>query len=253
MKPSRGQQQHPPIAFMHAVARWIGAYQGWMRNELPHGDIVVVAPRYDSVATRRSFTQRSAQELVSKYQAKPLGGTRQALLALLEKPPKDPVALLYFAGHGVFNADAPGSSAIKLENGERLTADEVQRKSVLLGERHGTVVYLSACEVGAASDTLGEAGGWATAFLARRFGAFIAPLWAIEEEDAQAMTQSIVEKMIVERQPIGAALRDIRRDRVDSSSTVYSYVIYGDVTAHFAKPRRSRNARVQGATSSPVR
>jgi len=93
------------------------------------------------------------------------------------------------------------------------------------------VVFLNACEVGATGSVLGNVGGWAGAFLGRRFGAFIAPLWAIDEEDAQQVTEELMRAIVTQRQPMGEALRDLRAAHGDVSPTFYSYLLYGDVTA----------------------
>ena len=69
------------------------------------------------------------------------------------------------------------------------------------------------------------------AFLSRHFRAFIAPLWAIDEEDASLVTQELMTQIVTERAPIGAALRDLRAKHGDVSPTFYSYLLYGDVTA----------------------
>lgn len=238
MRPSRPGEKHDPIALTHAVARWIGSYEGWLHNRLPAGEMLVMAPRYSQLAAKLTQAEDTAKQVldnasVKGYAARPLAGTRDALLALLEQPPAAPVALLYFTGHGLFNEQAPSASAIKLEKGESLAADEVDRDEIALGRRDGTVVFFNACEVGATGGAIGEVGGWAGALLARRFRAFIAPLWAVDEEDASKATLELIEQMVVQRQPIGAALRDLRARHGAVSPTFYSYILYGDVTARF--------------------
>jgi hypothetical protein len=231
MSPYRDGEAHGPIALRHAVARWIGHWQGYMRNRLPRGSLIAIAPRYKSASAQLSLAESAAQGLVDKLGAQRIGGTRETLLALLEQPPAEPVALVYFTGHGAFAADAAGASLIKLEGGANLSAVEVMRQKVQLGERFGTVVFLNACEVGATASVLGNVGGWADAFLSRKFGAFIAPLWAIDEEDAKQVTEELMTHIVTERQPMGAALRDLRSRHGAVSPTFYSYLLYGDVTA----------------------
>jgi hypothetical protein len=231
MSPYRDGEAHGPIALRHAVARWIGHWQGYMPNRLPNGRLVAIAPHYRSVSTQLSLAEAAVQKLVKDFGAEPLPGTREAVLKLLEQPPAEPVALLYFSGHGAFAADAAGASLIKLEDGAELSAVEVARQRVQLGERHGTVVVLNACEVGATGSVLGNVGGWADAFLSRRFGAFIAPLWAIDEEDGSEVTQELMQHIVAEHVPLGEALRDLRQRHGDTSPTFYSYLLYGDVTA----------------------
>jgi CHAT domain-containing protein len=218
------------------VGRWIGRWRGYMRNRLAAGGLVTVAPKYKSASTRLSLAEATAQKLAAVFGARPVGGTLAALRGLLETPPDEPVALLYFTGHGVFNAEAASASAIKLEDGT-LAVDEVARREVLLGERHGTLVFFNACEVGATAGVLGTVGGWADAFLSRRFRAFIAPLWAIDEEDAAQATQELMAEIVTDCKPVGAALRDLRAKYGDVSPTFFSYLLYGDVMARLEPVR----------------
>jgi hypothetical protein len=238
MRPSRSGEKHPPLALKHAVARWIGDHQGLLRNRLPAGEMRVMAPKYSQLSAQLTKAEATAKAVLAKagahgFIASPLAGTRDALLGLLETPPAAPVAMLYFTGHGLFNDAAPTASAIKLEKGESLSADEVDRDEVALGARDGTVVFFNACEVGATAGAIGEVGGWAGALVARRFRAFIAPLWAVDEEDASLATLELIDKIVVQREPIGAALRDLRAKHGATSPTFYSYILYGDVTARF--------------------
>jgi hypothetical protein len=240
MVPTRPGETHPPLALRHAVARWIGAYQGWLRNRLPAGEMVVMAPRYSTLGTKLSKAEATARQVLDNaeasraYRARACPGTRGELLALLEHPPEPTVAMLYFTGHGLFNEAMPSASALKLEQGASLAADEIDRDAVSLGARDGTVVFFNACEVGATGGAIGEVGGWAGALAARRFRAFIAPLWAIDEEDASVATLQLIERMLVRREPIGEALRSLRAQHGATSPTFYSYILYGDVTARFS-------------------
>ena len=230
MRPFRDGEVHPPLALRHAVARWIGRWHGYMRNRLSAGRMVTIAPKYPSASARLSLAEATAAQLVASFGAQAIDGTVEALRSLLETPSGATVALLYFTGHGAFNAEAVAASAIKLQDGN-MAVDEVARREVTLGERDGTLVFFNACEVGATASALGSVGGWADAFLSRRFRAFIAPLWAIDEEDASLVTQELMTQIVTERAPIGAALRDLRAKHGDVSPTFYSYLLYGDVTA----------------------
>jgi hypothetical protein len=102
---------------------------------------------------------------------------------------------------------------------------------VQLGVRCRTVVFFNACEVGATGAALGALGGWADAFLGRRFGGFIAPLWAVDDEDAAVVSAELLDGIIRKRRPVGAVLQGIRAKYGDVSPTFFSYLYYGDVTA----------------------
>jgi CHAT domain-containing protein len=230
MNPYRPGEQHGPIALRHAVARWLLLYKGYMDNRLPKGSLLAMAPHYD-VGRELPLAEAAAQALVDRLGAQRVQGKRAQLLQLLESPPPERVALLYFTGHGAFSSDAAGASLLKLEDGAEITPMEVKRQKVKLGARDGTVVFLNACEVGATGSVLGNVGGWADAFLAREFRAFIAPLWAIDEEDAAQATAELMESIVTRQQPLGEALRDMRAKYGAVSPTFYSYLLYGDVTA----------------------
>jgi hypothetical protein len=233
MRPSRDGETQPPLALRHAVARWISDYQGYMRPDLPAGDMLVFAPRYKSFATARPKAELAARQLVDDYGAVAVPATRKDLLEVLAMRRDAPVSLLYFSGHGAMQPLSAASAAIDLENGERLLALEVNRQETTLGKQFGSAVFFNACEVGATASSLGAVGGWATAFSARRFRAFIAPLWAVDEKEAAVVAHKLLHKILREGMTVAEALRDIRVECGDDSPTYYSYMLYGDVQARF--------------------
>jgi CHAT domain-containing protein len=86
----------------------------------------------------------------------------------------------------------------------------VKRQKVTLRQRDGTVLLLNACDVGATDGVLGKVGGWADAFLAREFRAFVAPLWASDDEDAAQVTAELMQAIVTRQQPLAEGLRDLR-------------------------------------------
>jgi hypothetical protein len=235
MRPVREDESeiHPPLALKHAVARWIKRWDGYMRNRLPAGRLCTIAPKYASVSRALKRAQIESDTLVTAFSARREDGTRTAVLTLLQAEPSEPVAILHFAGHGKFAPEAATHSNIKLEDGD-LTASEVERPEVRLGRCCRTLVFFNACEVGAAGAVFGEVGGWADAFLGRQFGGFIAPLWSVDDEDAGVVAVELLERILKQGKPIGAALRDVREAHGATSPTFYSYLYYGDVTARIA-------------------
>ena len=238
MRPVRDDESeiHPPLALRHAVARWIKRWDGYMRNRLPAGRLVTIAPKYASASRALKRAQTESEKLVADFAAQRTDGTRAAVLKLLESAkPAEPVSILHFAGHGQFAPDATTDSNIKLEDGA-LAASEIERPEVKLGRSCRTLVFFNACEVGAAGAVFGEVGGWADAFLGRQFGGFIAPLWSVDDEDAGVVACELLERIGRRNEPIGTALREIRAAHGATSPTFYSYLYYGDVTARFAAP-----------------
>jgi CHAT domain-containing protein len=207
---------------------------GYIRNRLPAGRLVTIAPNYASASRAQKRAQTESEKLVADFAAQRTDGTRVAVLKLLESAtPTEPVSILHFAGHGQFAPEAATDSNIKLEDGA-LAASEIERPEVRLGRHCRTLVFFNACEVGAAGAVFGEVGGWADAFLGRQFGGFIAPLWSVDDEDAGVVACELLERIGRRHEPIGAALREIRAAHGATSPTFYSYLYYGDVTARFA-------------------
>jgi hypothetical protein len=236
MRPAREDPReiHPPLALKHAVGRWIKRWDGYMRNSLPPGRLCTIAPKYASASRALKRAQLESDALVAAFSARRENGTRAAVLALLEtEPPSEPLAVLHFAGHGKFAPAAATQSNIKLEDGD-LSASEVERPEVHLGEACRTLVFFNACEVGAAGAVFGEVGGWADAFLGRQFGGFIAPLWSVDDEDAGVVAEELLKRILTQHEPIGAALRAVREAHGATSPTFYSYLYYGDVTARIS-------------------
>lgn len=235
MRPARADDSevHPPLALKHAVARWIERWDGYMRNQLPGGAVFTIAPKYATASRRLPRAQTEAQMLIERFGAQRVEGTRGDVTALLQSAPAAPVAVLHFAGHGVFAPGASTESIIKLEDGA-LAASEVGRPEVRLGKACRTLVFFNACEVGATGSIFGEVGGWGDAFLGRQFGGFIAPLWSVDDEDASVVATELLEGIVERREPIGEVLRAVREKHGDVSPTFYSYLYYGDVTAHLA-------------------
>jgi hypothetical protein len=253
MVPMRpGEANHGAIALRHVVARWIARLQGYMPGQLPAGDLIAIAPHYQSVNLAAPTAQVSVDKLVKRFGAQRIAGTAAALSGLLQRPPSSPVALVYFAGHGKFVGKIAQASSILLEDGE-LTAGEVGRENVVLGERYRTVFFLNACEVGGAANVFGSVGGWAHALLSRRFGGFIAPVWAVDAADANDAASEVMQLIVDQNLPIAEALQALRKKRGHLSPTFHSYLFYGDVTARLgdinarpALPGHSGVIRIDG-------
>jgi hypothetical protein len=232
-----GDEFHPPLALKHPTARWIKRYDGYMRNHLPSGKLVTIAPKYQSISVALPRAEAEAQELVNRFSAKSIPGTHMEVTALFEHTSEtDDIAVVHFAGHGKFSPDMADNSFIKLEGTDVFAASEIDVPRVTLGRACRTLVFFNACEVGASGSVFGGVGGWASAFLARHFGGFIAPLWSIEDNDAKVVSADLIERIYKKGESIGAALCAIRMAYGDRSPTYFSYLYYGDVTAHIGAP-----------------
>lgn len=219
------------LALEHPIGRWIADKQGSLRQRLPEGRVVTIAPQYPRASDDLPHAREEAELLGQKYSARRIGGSLSEVKALLHDGLKDEhVAIMHFAGHGQVSPGNPGFSSVMLEDG-LLQAVVVGAREVRLGERDGPLVVFNACEVGATGESLGATGGWAEVFLQRQFRGVIAPLWAVYDEDAVVVVGELFEAIVTRRERVGEALRAIREAHAATSPTFLAYLYYGDVMA----------------------
>ncbi|MFB9449151.1 CHAT domain-containing protein [Dactylosporangium vinaceum] len=117
-----------------------------------------------------------AEQLRRAYTCTPVDATKQAVAALLDADPA--YDIVHFAIHGRF--DAFGISDGLLLTDGYLTSSEVGGV-----ERFGgRLVFLNACQLGQANDSLGRSAGMAAAFTGLGVGAVLAPLWKVDDDVA---------------------------------------------------------------------
>ncbi|WP_198115493.1 CHAT domain-containing protein [Massilia rhizosphaerae] len=222
------------LALRHHVARWPGGSRGFLGAPLQDGSMVAIAPRYKRANLAAPDAVEATQRLAQRLGAQQLDGTVAALMDLLTNPPASRVALLYFAGHGAYPSDDPAEAAIALEDG-KLSASVAASAAIELGRKHGTVVFLNACEVGASGSVFGATCGFAQAFMSRMFGGLIAPLWRVDVEDANRAAEFVMRLILEDCVPIAQALATLRHEHGGTSPSFHAYVFYGDVTARLGR------------------
>lgn len=230
--------EHPFLSQLHPVGRWLLQYEGRRRYRLVPGHIATVAPRYDNGGPPPPVlpqAQIESTQIQTDFGAIviPVGGQKEQVLELLRDKRKVPIGIFHFAGHGDARIADADFSRILLEQGQELTVLEVRAPNILLGERYHTLAFFNACRVGQTNQTLGVVGGWAEALTNKHFGGFIAPLWAIYDDDAALVSTSFIRSVVTNKMEIAEALRQIRYEFADRSPTYLSYVFYGDVRAQF--------------------
>jgi len=237
MRPVKEGEETRLLAETHPVARGLLAYPDRLRPMLPaEGEILTLAPSYARrtapVLPELPAAGEESAMLQQRFQAVPVSPLARRLIEVLADRRRTPVRILHFAGHGRSAASAE-DSIVACEDDD-VSVSQVRRQETRLGERYGTFVILNACDTGAAGSVLGDVGGWGEAFAYRRFGGFIAPLWAVFDDHAKLAIEALLEGLLVRKQPVGEALRDVRARFGEHSPTFLSYVYYGDVNARFA-------------------
>ncbi len=223
------------LALTHPVARWITDFEGFLSGSITKGKTVTIAPEYNNGQDELPYAQEESSLLQKKYNATRIDPAKREEIMSLLKCNQDfgPVSIVHFAGHGKFNADLADESVIELEDCS-LSADEISTQEVMLGEKYGTIVFLNACEIGQVGSFIGTAGGWASAFLRRKFKGFIAPLFKVNDANAAQVTDEIFDAVLKNHVTISNAILDMRKKHGKESPTYLSYLYYGDVMAEIS-------------------
>lgn len=136
----------------------------------------------------------------------------------------------HFTGHSNFSASDPDRSAIMLEQGFRLLAEDISGMATNLG-RAKPLVFLNSCQIGRGGMALTGIGGWAKRFLEAGAGAFIGAYWAIDDEYAVQFAESIYNCLLAGA-ALGQAVRDSRRTISENSDPTWlAYTVFADPLA----------------------
>jgi CHAT domain-containing protein len=90
---------------------------------------------------------------------------------------------------------------------------------------HQPFVFLNACQVGMAGETLGQYGGMAQAFVEAGASAVIAPLWSVKDDVARDISLRFYQAVFSGTSP--AEFLRAERARPSESGTNLAYVLYG--------------------------
>ncbi|UGV26932.1 CHAT domain-containing protein [Rhodopseudomonas boonkerdii] len=217
----------PDHLFMtHPIARWLVHLQGRISSKFTPGSIASFVPNYkdeESLAMALEEGQWLADNLGAVAQEATYKGFTDFWGSAM---PREPVAVLHFAGHG--DTDAAGIAKIKLVDGW-VSCNDVHG-GVRLGREHGTFVVLNACKVGASEYRLGLSSGWAASLTGQGFRGVLAPLWAVQDKCASVIVRDYLTSFM-QGVPLGEAMQTARAASRHLSSTPYAYVVHGDVMA----------------------
>ena len=161
--------------------------------------------------------EQEALDLAAAYGAVIVDAKVESLVACLEGEP--PAQVLHFAIHGKF--DPTG-----VQDGLILVDGSVE-PDVIVGFdlTHQPFVFLNACQVGMAGETLGQYGGMAQAFVEAGASAVIAPLWSVKDDVARDVSLRFYQAVFAGTSP--AEFLRAERAQPSQSGTNLAYVLYG--------------------------
>ncbi|MFN8442545.1 MAG: CHAT domain-containing protein [Caldilineaceae bacterium] len=145
------------------------------------------------------------------------------------------VNLWHFACHGTFDAGSPGRSLLYLEEESQLSPDDLVGKAATRLRKDRPFVFLNACEVGSSGLSLTGLAGWAKTLVQDcGVGAFLAPMWMVEDEYAQQFAQHFYQAMQMPQTTLAQAVRHARRtlrQQAERSPIWLAYTLYGHPNA----------------------
>jgi CHAT domain-containing protein len=159
--------------------------------------------------------------------ASPSPATGVAVEALLDQ---GGVQLWHFASHGLADFTNPNEAVLILADGHRLRPEDLHgpRQTHIAKDR--PLAFLNACQVGQQGWALTRLGGWAAAWVDRcRCGAFIGPLWSVNDRLAYEFGKAFYEALRA-GQTLGQALQAARqkaRELDPDDPTWLAYSVYG--------------------------
>jgi len=229
------------------IGRWIpagpGSPRGGSRPRIPPeavaavSHMAVVVGDYSVASGLRPLPEAESEgaHLQATYGASTLRATAAEIDSLFDdrwpsRKQPEPIDALHFACHGAMDLRRPEGNGILLDEYDTRFTEVLVRGSELVRRRR-PFVFLNACQVGQAEEMIGDYGGMAGAFLAEDARAFIAPLWAVEDELAHTLTVDFYRQTLTEGLPVAEALRRARA-RCDltseaPASTWLAYIFYG--------------------------
>ena len=149
--------------------------------------------------------------------------------ALLDELDAATFGLLHFAAHNIVASDLPASAWVKL--------DQPFQQGMLGADRTNAfgkvapLVFMNACNSGAASPLWVGSTGWAGRFLAAGAGAFIGSLWQVRDGPARDFAASFYGDVKAGK-TIGAAFQEARRHvGKNGDPTRLGYTLFGNTAA----------------------
>jgi len=159
----------------------------------------------------------------------------------------DPFDLFHFAGHGeAENGNIAHAQLLlqgRMEGGgfkrvflNATTVEAFANLGSAGAKSNRPMVVLNACQVGRTGFALTRIGGFATAFLSRGAGIFVAPLWSVPDRAAVDFVATLYEWLVKGDSLAKAAAKARQAIRKPGDATWLAYSIYGNPEARMEAP-----------------
>lgn len=221
-------QEPPPTQFAsRAVRHVVPGYPAGSGYELP------------------AIQQETA--MLASLGAQPVEPTRAAVYARLAD--STPLGILHFAGHGESDSARPSDSAFALAvsadgQGQWKASEPLEARAIRsradLRPAGRPLVFFNACRVARQGFLLTGVGGFPPAFIEKGAGAFVAPLWMVDDDAAQRFIAAFYAAFVAS----GKSLAESRHAAIQAARTGggtrgdaswLAYAVYGHPCARMAR------------------
>jgi hypothetical protein len=192
--------------------------------------------RFTAIAADYPFTSkvkqleeaiREKEFLKDKFDAVIVEAKKDAVLDLTEEKPAINGHILHMALHG-YSDPAHNEQKIILEDGD------LSPNAMIGVYECGEVppiafMFLNACQVGTAGESLGQASGFPGILLKKGMLGFVAPLWEVHDIHARAFAERFYEEVLNQNRPVAEVLLELRKQyNYKESLTPLAYLFYGN-------------------------
>jgi hypothetical protein len=193
------------IGTEYIVSRWVldDNLPSLPPHEIAAQDVVAVYGDYASgIVAQLPFAKEEARYLEQQRQGITFPAERVTILNILANAQTAPGGhtlaprVLHFAGHGEAAREGTPASFIVLNDGSNLTSTYFLNAPVL--KQHHPLVFLNACQLAAATASLGQPGGFAVVFVRAKCAAVVAPLWSVNDEIAHDVATHFYDAVLAE-------------------------------------------------------
>jgi hypothetical protein len=221
--------------YLGAVARvgrwWVGARMAPPPLEIEVRSITAVGADKYGLDSNQKDLQHAKEErewLCSQFSAKPVVANRlEVVMEWIDALPTGPGHLAHLALHGYSD---PGASeqALIMGDGKPLPPILLAGIRDVHQEPRFSMVFLNACQVGSATECLGQIAGFPGALLTAGTGGVIGPIWEVNDIAARGLAQDFYKIALRQGVPVSETLRQFRANcSTAGSTTPLAYIFYG--------------------------
>ncbi len=224
------------LCVQFALSRWLVGWAGGAGRIRVQRMACVAVPTV-SGHQPLSWVEREQEGLIAMAQrwgvqdCSPNKATWSAVERLLNE---GHINLWHFASHGHTNLQHPNESTLLLADGRYLRPEDIHGPRQSHVRRKRPLVFMNACRVGQQAWSLTRLGGWAAAWVDRcRCGAFIGPLWAVNDHLAWRFASRFYEEVEAGK-TLAEAVRAARlhvRALAPQNPTWLAYTLYAHPNA----------------------